>query len=460
MNRIFIASEDRDEAEWISDELKEYGRVVRVVDSLDFFVPQWESVEANVVIFMESIIHSEESFVKLIHKIRSDKLATIIMFVYYREDDDFIKSLSNDDIHCISYMDLEPGVIETRLTGVTVVSFQQTPITNERRDIPNDEAFQKQELEPSQLDEGTTDCNEKHDNEKSTEQIEQQVDSAKTAALTESAKVITRQISEAGNKLFNIIESKKVLIQERNKQSLVESVKPDELDFEPITKNISKKKRRDRFVGTAVIAITGTESGVGTTHTAIMIANYLARQEYSVILVEANENKDFVEIEAAYEGIVDTRQIKTSAFNINGVRYQKNVTDLNMVHLLSANYSYILLDLGHYQYTEWYEEFLRANISIVVGSGSEWNQKNIYDFFREQIHHDQSKWKLCVPLVEKQVIGDIRKQLPKRKVYGLPYHPDPYKENKEIDSLIEDILKINQYQKLTLLKRKMQAIFQ
>ncbi|CAH8721293.1 hypothetical protein P4K96_22805 [Bacillus cereus] len=434
MNRVFLATPDQDESEWFSDELKEYGRIVRTIDSLDFFVPQWESVEANVVIFMESIIHSEDAFQNLIEKIRSDRPATTIMFIYHRKKDTFINNLNDEGIFCVSYLDLEPGLVEACLAGVSVLPYQIQ--SNSELEAPLLDFEHEQNHVPETIPE----------------------ERMGRSGISEVAKGFTRQLTKTSSKLFYIIENKKTEIKNQKDKHTVKTVTPEELDFSSIIKN-NQIKKKERFVGTAVIALTGTERGVGTTHIAIMIANYLARLEYSVALVEANESNDYLEIEAAYEGVEDSRQLNTLAFNIHGVKYIKNVNDLDMVHLLSGSYSFIILDLGYYQNTDWYEEFLRANITIVVGSGSEWKQKHLYRFFHEQIHHDQTKWKLCVPFANKQVIKDIKKKLPKRKIYGIPFHPDPYQENEHADIILEDILKLNHHQKLTLIKKKFQSIF-
>lgn len=460
MNRIFLASEDRDESEWFSDELKDFGRVVRTIDSLDFFIPQWESVDANIVIFMESIVHSEESFLKLLHNIRIEKPFVTIMFVFHRDEDDFVEELIKNGIICLSYLDLEPGVVETRLIGIEPPTALLYVENESMKDANNSLDYSSQDDDQSELTK--TESTEKSlEYDILVEHVEVNTEKERVNSKSSgSIKDIKRQLSETGEKLFNIIENKKNLIQERkNEITLLESLKPDDLNFAPVTKPIDKKPRRDRLLGTAVIAVTGAEPGVGTTHTSISIANFLARQNYSVILVEANESNDYVEIEAAYEGISDIKLIKTTSFNLLGVKYIKNATELNMIDLLATNYSFIVLDLGFYDNSEWYEEYLRASISIVVGSGSEWKQKNIKKFFREQIHLDQSKWRLCIPFADKQVLADVRKILPKRKVYGIPFHPDPYEENDEVDHQIEELLKLNQHHKLNVLKKKLQAIF-
>ncbi|MDH6675742.1 putative CoA-binding protein [Paenibacillus sp. LBL] len=460
MNRIFLASEDRDESEWFSDELKDFGRVVRTIDSLDFFIPQWESVDANIVIFMESIVHSEESFLKLLQNIRIEKPSVTIMFVFHRDEDDFVEELIKNGIICLSYLDLEPGVVETRLIGIGPPTSLLYVENESMKDANDSMDYSSQEDGKSELTKTeSTEMSLEYD--RLVDHVGDNTEKEKVNSKSSgSMKDIKRQLSETGEKLFNIIENKKNIIQERkNEITLLESVKPDDLNFAPVTKPIDKKPRRDRLLGTAVIAVTGAEPGVGTTHTSISIANFLARQNYSVILVEANDSNDYVEIEAAYEGISDIKLIKTTSFNLLGVKYIKNATELNMIDLLATNYSFIVLDLGFYDNSEWYEEYLRASISIVVGSGSEWKQKYIKKFFREQIHLDQSKWRLCIPFADKQVLADIRKILPKRKVYGIPFHPDPYEENDEVDHQIEELLKLNQHHKLNVLKKRLQAIF-
>lgn len=456
MNRIFLATPDRDETEWLADELSEYGRIIRTIDSLDFFIPQWESVEANVVIFMESIIQSEESFQKLIRRIREDRPATTIMFIYYRDEDDFIQNLTNDGINCINYMDLEPGLVEARLTGVT------TPY--------RPQAHSGSEEQPEETHRQSTDSlsNEGDIEDRQTDHADDDpADKVKSgpgygAMIGSAAKELGRQLSTTGSRFFDLIENKKNEIREK-KKAAINIVQTDELDLDldPVIERNIKRRTRDRFAGiTAVIAVTGVNRGVGCTHTSILIANHLARQGYSVALVEANDSEDFIEIECAYEGVENKKMLRNPSFNIHGVKYIKTVQELNMVQLLTGNYAYIILDLGSYETTAWYNEFLRANIQIIVGSGSEWKQKDIYRFYREQIHQDQSKWKLCVPMANKQVIGDIKKKLPKRKIHSLPFHPDPFVESKEVDSALEDLLKLNQHRKLSLLKKKMQAIFQ
>lgn len=453
MKRIFLATKDRDEHDWLSEELADYGRIVRTIDSLNFFVPQWESLPTEVLIFLESVVESEESFIKLVKKIRLEQPDTTIMFIYYRDEDEFIHNISTEGANCINFIELEPGLVEQRLASVAP-SFQPSPLTYPPKSDESHEPIIR----------NTEEIVESIEKQSVALVVENEIDAEEDyiekSSLSETAREIGRQIGATSTKLFNFIENKKSEIQDKKKKSTIDEIRPEEFDFDPIVRNSNTKKRsKERFVGTAVIALTGVERGVGCTHTAIMLANHLAQQDYTVALVEVNDSNDYVEIERAYEGVKDSKQLKNPTFTINGVRYFKNVKELNMVNLLTGNFSFIILDLGSYTNTNWYNEFLRASIPIVVGSASEWKHKDIYRFFQSQIHEDQSNWKLCVPLAKKINISDIKKNLPKRKIHGIPFHSDPYEKNKIIDEVLEDILKLQQHQKLNILKKKMQAIF-
>lgn len=460
MNRIFLATPDRDEAEWLTDELSEVGKIVRTIDSLDFFIPQWESIEANVVIFMENVIRSDEAFIRLIKKVRSDRPGSSIMLVYHRDDDELISNLHDEGVTCLNYMDLEPGIVELRLLEALGHKF---PVTvPEQMAVVNQDVDYNPESEINDLFESPEEIKKTpapNNEEKNIEADEFEQDNQPAFLIGEKARGIGRQLSETSSKLFGKIEEKKRLIIESQKKKSTDVIRTDDIDFAPILRNGNKRKK-ERFVGTAVIAVIGVKPGVGCTHTSVMIANYLANENYPVLLIEANDSHDFVEIEAAYEGVENPTILKNPTFTIDGVRYVKNVTDLKLYQYHPGNYAFIILDMGAYQNSYCYEEFLRANISIVIGSGSEWKQKDVITFFEEQIHLDQSRWKLCVPLATKQTIEDIRKKLPKRKIHALPFQPDPYRRDKVVNSTLEDMLKLHQHQRLSVLKKKMQSFFQ
>ncbi|WP_214607682.1 hypothetical protein, partial [Mycobacterium tuberculosis] len=93
------------------------------------------------------------------------------------------------------------------------------------------------------------------------------LDNQPVSRFSESAREFSRQISETSAKLFEKIDEKKKAIIEGKKQKNLDVIRTEELDFAPVLQKNAKRKK-ERFVGTAVIAVTGVKSGVGCTHTA------------------------------------------------------------------------------------------------------------------------------------------------------------------------------------------------
>ena len=194
----------------------------------------------------------------------------------------------------------------------------------------------------------------------------------------------------------------------------------------------------NQLVGTVVIAVTGVYEGVGTTHTALLIAHYLAQRKHKVALVEANGSSDFEAIEYVYEGMNNYVSVDRS-FTIGGVQYIKS-SAVGRTPLIPPDHHYLILDLGYYEASEWFEEFWRAHLQIVVGAGSEWRQREIFRFRERHQAFETSPWRVAVPFVEPQVIQDIEKELPGHPVFSIPAHPDPFKSNQETDAALLALL--------------------
>ncbi|WP_336783543.1 hypothetical protein [Paenibacillus illinoisensis] len=448
MNRIIICSSERDECDFLKEELEDFGKVVKVVESLDFFISQWESsTSINTIVFSEYVVKNTSSFEKLIKQVKATSPEVQMLFLHFREIDGFMQSLSDLGIICISYIDLTPGMILTKLqTESRKQTAQDIPVfrREETSDNINENSgdtflYTRNEPEPKNL---------VHMPEQAVSRVEEEPEILDdNQENTNSSEKILKSMILKGKELRKVLEIKKSH----------SDIRIEDLNFDPLLQK--RKKVRDRFIGTIIIAITGVDKGVGCTHTSLLIANYLAKQKFSVALVEANESNEYKEIESSYEG-VDSDLLISSSFYINGVHFYKNQNNIDVIPLLSGEYAYIVLDLGNYVETESYNEFLRANIQIVVGSSRDWKQHKIDEFIDSQIHLDQSNWRICLPLSEKQDVKDLKKKLSRRQLYTVPYFPDPFDSSEAIEDFMERMLKINQQHRLSLLRKKMLNVFQ
>lgn len=220
-------------------------------------------------------------------------------------------------------------------------------------------------------------------------------------------------------------------------QTLLKEIHDIEIEPPPIKE---KQTLVETIIGTVVIAVIGVEEAVGTTHTALLVTNFIARKGRKVAIIEANDHRDFAKIEAAYEGMIGS-ETDVSIFSISGVDYYKSSYKYNIAELLEQNYDYIVLDLGDHHSSHYLEEFYRAHVQLVIGHGSEWRQHRLFEFAEEHGHRDQANWIFCIPHVEEVVIGDIQKELHEGKIHAIPSHPDPYRINKGTDSTLERFLK-------------------
>ncbi|WP_338043947.1 serine/threonine-protein kinase [Paenibacillus lutrae] len=193
------------------------------------------------------------------------------------------------------------------------------------------------------------------------------------------------------------------------------------------------------FLGPVVIAVCGTGPGTGSTHTAVLVAHFLARKRRNVALVEANGSGDFSRIECTYEGVKGPI-LDRPTFNLRGVRYAKADDGLDMIAFLSGPYDFIVLDLGSYMKTEWFGEFLRAAVQIVVSTGAEWKRTDILSFFEAYPELEPAHCSLFMPVASKTMIRDLRSLLPEYRVIALPVHSDPFCHQQDTAVILEEWL--------------------
>lgn len=126
MHRLFLVSDDEDFAQWVEKELSDYGRFVRKIDDFEFFIQQWSTSEAEIIIATEYAIESEDSFFKILNQVEIQDPFITIMLIYFREEDAFIQSLKDRNVVCISWNDLDFGLMKKRLEQSRSIKELQT----------------------------------------------------------------------------------------------------------------------------------------------------------------------------------------------------------------------------------------------------------------------------------------------------------------------------------------------
>lgn len=208
-----------------------------------------------------------------------------------------------------------------------------------------------------------------------------------------------------------------------------------ELRSQIVTKRGESKADNFRTTGEVtrcvVIAMAGASSGVGTTHTAITLANAMFRNGSRVAIAELEpKSASFQRIST----MINSRDKDLSTirqFRFAGVQYVRAPARTELISLLAGNYDYVICDLGSSRKKELIEEFIRADLAVVVGSGAEWRQDDLVQFMDISSEMPGRNLVCCIPLATSSIIRRLKRKLGIQRVYAIPLEPDPFEPGEE-----------------------------
>lgn len=184
---------------------------------------------------------------------------------------------------------------------------------------------------------------------------------------------------------------------------------------------------------TKIISLMGVRSGVGVTHTTMLMANCLRRQRLRVAVVEMNSSGHYEAVEAAFEGVGFDPSL-TDSFRIKGVHYFKRSSIKELFKLCQKGFDVILMDIGS-DVDAFTNELQNMDHQLIVGRMTDWKRSEINTF---RIRHPQwvdegSKWVL--PMSGTQEEKDFQRQF-SGKAFALGFAPDPFVKYRDIDEQI------------------------
>lgn len=179
--------------------------------------------------------------------------------------------------------------------------------------------------------------------------------------------------------------------------------------------------------GTLVTAVLGATPGIGVTHTCIAIGHFLARRYGKVALVEMGAGRSaFTRIQEIAEG---SPPGSVRRFEVNGIDFWRHTSREEVISVLTGGYDAVVLDLGAFRDHERLEEFFRADLPIIIGSGAEWRLHDVIHLARMLGRHEQPKRVYVLPLASPSAVQQLRKSLGGNKVTALPFHSDPFERS-------------------------------
>jgi hypothetical protein len=186
-----------------------------------------------------------------------------------------------------------------------------------------------------------------------------------------------------------------------------------------------------------MIGLIGTHSGVGVTHTGLLLAGFLGNVlGRKTALVEMNTHKDFERIEEAYYG---KEEVTSRLFKINHVFYYKNAKQWETTDILNEYYEYIIFDFGS-EMNKNQNEFLRCDKKIVISSLSDWKRNDLVQFIQNnQDRKGYSSWMYLFVFGQKRDLLDLRREV-KVRARLIGYEPVPYILSNETIGLFHSVI--------------------
>lgn len=197
---------------------------------------------------------------------------------------------------------------------------------------------------------------------------------------------------------------------------------------------------RDRIIGSVVIAVAGAMEGAGCTHFALSTAKYFAKANKTVALVELNDRPSLGTLR---------EDVKAGPFYLHNFKVFPNIKEPHqLLEVFQEAYNYVVLDLGvvkrlstqgTYVYSPWYQELIRADVTVVIAFGSLWQIPRLMILNSNQ--EPSANWVFLLNHCDqksKDVIA-VLKETGFSKVFHNVYNPDPFTFNQECETLFETV---------------------
>ena len=179
-------------------------------------------------------------------------------------------------------------------------------------------------------------------------------------------------------------------------------------------------KYKDSYEESRLIGVAGMQSGGGSTHLCMMIANYLVNVKgHSTAIIDLSGTKDYGQAQ-----IILNARGDVSKFNYGGIDFFSQADKGLIYRLARGTYEYTILDLG--QNKEAYDLLPGCFLRIATGKMNQWNT--------DQYISGVNNIKLAA---DKQKIhyfsfsSNAKSRKLFKKIFGeesgyIPFEPDPF----------------------------------
>ncbi|MDN4090891.1 hypothetical protein [Paenibacillus polymyxa] len=187
-----------------------------------------------------------------------------------------------------------------------------------------------------------------------------------------------------------------------------------------------------------IITVGSTYGGAGSTHTAFLLASFLARHcKTKVALVERGSNPCFHQLDEFHNGQKNSFRPR---FEIDRLTLFKGTGSSKWVDSATDDFQYVVVDMGDIEQSEDTQAFFRSSLPVLVASASDWRFQELHDFIKRNNVHRQDRMRIAFPMASDEAMDALTTVMKNRLLFSLPPHGDPFTRQEDTDEVLESIL--------------------
>lgn len=196
-----------------------------------------------------------------------------------------------------------------------------------------------------------------------------------------------------------------------------------------------------KTVNKKLVGITGTETNIGVTHNAIVLANYFRKKGYMVALAEMNNSNVFSNIKDEF----DETEYEEGYFTLHGIDYYRECNQEKLVQIMEHSYNFIILDFGYIKGCD-VITFEKCDERILISGSKPWEWMSMNGIFAMYENNKKALKKInfCYNFTPKSDYEGIKKGMGELEgnTYFLEYTEDPFSSSNftNADEIFEEYL--------------------
>lgn len=211
----------------------------------------------------------------------------------------------------------------------------------------------------------------------------------------------------------------------------------DAIEYKDVKERTHEEKEY-KELNMVMIGIVGTQSRVGCTHNAIIIANQLKQMGYAVAYIEMNHS-GALQLIREDERI---HMIDQMLFISRNIDFYPDCDEERLRQIQNEKvYNFLVLDFGNFTECN-INCYNRSHVKIVIGNVQPWEINHLADFWRRYDDEARNQINFYINFLQKEKDRKALEKVFNIKMHYLDFVADPFEANgfPDLKELLEDYI--------------------